>query len=550
MLSQDVLNISHNQITISISPQKSEVKAVEIYQLLRRIKNNQLMEIDENIMKAADMINQSTRNNAEQGDIVIAKATHATLSIDVVKEDMKAIVTIEAPWGGEHISLEDLNQRLLNHGIIYGLCVDSFKAQIVLASKLKSGQQLSFDAALGLAPVHGEDAQFTILVKTMEDRQLKPQQRSHGKVDMHDLGDVETVAINTPLVKRTPPTPGQAGFTVFGIELPTTPGQSIPFQVNDGTKISSNDENSLISTIEGIPRVHKGSIAIDDVLTVKNVDITFGNIDFQGNVVVTGDICEGMTVSSQGDITVAGCVNSATLYAKGNIKVAQGIFGKKKAQDSDQLTCNVTAGGTVSAQYIQYSQINTGIDVRAQTQLLHSQVSAGDSIVVANKSLSKGTIFGGDVQAVKKISAVELGGNAGSKTLLTLNADLDNKRDSIDNLQQALAKEFPILQQLIAAHDKVSSIKSKQEQTQLLNKLKRNIDKKVAFIVNTKKEIASLESHIDEKRSTMSIIAKRTLFDGVHIKVDNLSSQTLKQYQAIKITVKDEAISISPLTAD
>jgi len=549
MLTQDVLNVSDEQISIAISPQETDVKAVEIFQLLRRVKNNRLMEIDENIVKAADLMNQVTQDNsaAVAKNVVIAKAMHATLSIDVVKEDMKALVTINAAWGGQHITIEDLNQRLGNHGIIHGLCSEAFEQHITKASSLKPGQELSFDAAYGSIPINGKSSIFTVLVNTMEDRELKPQTRSNGKVDMHDLGKVETVSIDTPLVRRTPPTLGKAGFSVFGIEKPAIDGQEIPFQINEGTQVSRVDNDLLVSSTEGIPRLFQGNITVHNVLTVNNVDIGLGNIEFKGNINIKGDVGEGMSVISQGDITVGGCVNSANLHASGNITVAQGIFGKKK-RTNETLTCNVSAGGSVSAQYIQYSQVTSGKDVTAQTQLLHSHVTANENVVVANKPFTKGTIFGGKISARKTISTVELGGNSGSKTHLTISADLYLARESIDKKQQSLSKEFIVLQQLIAAHDKVSSIKSQQEQQVLLKKLKRNIDKKVALIVETKKEISQITENIKLDQQAMTVTVKKTLYDGVHIVMDEQESQTIEQYQAVKITLVNNAIDVSPLT--
>lgn len=548
MLTQDVLNISNEQITINISPQDNEVRAVEICQLLRRVKNNKLMDVDENIVKAADLINQLGRDSSTTVDneIVIAKAMDASMTIDITTNDMKVVVTINAAWGGKKLSVEDLNQQLSNNDITHGLCSDTFEKQIAIAKRLKPGQELSFDAAYGSEPINGLNATFKVLVNTMENRELKPQTRSNGKVDMHDLGALETVAINTPLIKRIPPTLGQPGFNIFGNELPAIDGEQIPFRLNDGTQISPLDDNLLVSTIEGIPGLLNGDIIIHDVLIVKNVDIGFGNIDFKGNVVIEGDVCEGLTVISQGDITVGGCVNSANLQAQGNITVTQGIFGKKKSAD-ESLTCHVNAGGSVTAQYIQYSHIIAGGNVNANTQLLHSHVISNESVIVANKASTKGTIFGGKISARKLISAVELGGSAGSKTQLILNANLNGLHETVDKKQQLLSKEFVVLQQLIAAHDKVSSITLKQDQQQLLNKLKRNIDKKVALIVDAKKSIAVINEQILLEQQSMSIMAKGTLFDGVHITMDEQTSQILEHYQAIKIVLNNNKIIIAPL---
>ena len=550
MLSQDTLEISADKISIAITPQENEIKAIEICQLLRRLKNNDLMELDENITKAADMINKLTRDHTADvvSDIVIAQAKDASLSVEIVNEDMKAVITVNAPWGGNTVRLKDLEHFIKLQGIKTGILSDTFSTHLKAAEKLKPGQTYQFDAAIGQPAINGNNSQFKILVSTMEERELKPQQRANGKVDMHDLGKVATVAVNSPLIERIPATLGTEGFTVLGKVLPAIAGESIDFPTTDGTQISKDNDNLLVSALEGIPRLHQGSIAINDVLKVKNVDIGFGNINYKGNVIVQGDVCEGMTVESQGDITVGGCVNSATLIAGGNIVVEQGIFGKKRRED-ESLTCHVQAQGSINAQYMQYAKVTAGVNVHAQTQLLHCVVIADDSVIVANKGLNKGTIFGGSVEAKNKVSCIELGGNAGSKTVISLNAKLDTIREEIDAHQSTLNKEFPVLQQLIAAHDKVKTLDSAQ-QKQLLSKLKRNIDKKVAIIVDIKKKMAIANEHIQAEQDAMSIVAKHTLYDGVKIKMDKQDSQTLQQYKAIKITLVNGAITIAPIQED
>ena len=550
MLSQDTLEISADKISIAITPQENEIKAIEICQLLRRLKNNNLMELDENITKAADMINKLTRDHTADvvSDIVIAQAKDASLSVEIVNEDMKAVITVNAPWGGNTVRLKDLEHFIKLQGIKAGVLSDTFSTHLKAAEKLKPGQTYQFDAAIGQPAINGNNSQFKILVSTMEERELKPQQRANGKVDMHDLGKVATVAVNSPLIERIPATLGTEGFTVLGKVLPAIAGESIDFPTTDGTQISKDNDNLLVSALEGIPRLHQGSIAINDVLKVKNVDIGFGNINYKGNVIVQGDVCEGMTVESQGDITVGGCVNSATLIAGGNIIVEQGIFGKKRRED-ESLTCHVQAQGSINAQYMQYAKVTAGVNVHAQTQLLHCVVIADDSVIVANKGLNKGTIFGGSVEAKNKVSCIELGGNAGSKTVISLNAKLDTIREEIDAHQSTLNKEFPVLQQLIAAHDKVKTLDSAQ-QKQLLSKLKRNIDKKVAIIVDIKKKMAIANEHIQAEQDAMSIVAKHTLYDGVKIKMDKQDSQTLQQYKAIKITLVNGAITIAPIQED
>lgn len=549
MLTKDVLNITDNNISIVISPLKQEVKAVNIIKLLRQLKNNQFMDLEDGINEAVECFKNvaNDKSPSSRKEVIIAKAIDATLSFEVSNNDMLATATIISSWGGKDLSTADLISKLTEHNIIYGLASDQFDKHIRFANFQEPGKEYTFEVAAGIAAVDGKDATFTRLIETLEERKLTPQQTSNGKVDMHNLGHIQTVSANTVLVIRTPATKCKNGLNVYGVEITTQDGNNLPFTINIGTGVSPDDENVLISTLEGIPFLQDGRIGINDVLTVDNVDINFGNIEFVGDVVVKGDIHEGMTVISHGNISVAGGVHSANLKADGDITIKNGVQGKIQEEDNT-LACHIEAGGSISAQYIQYSHITSGSNVNVETQLLHCQVQAGDSVIVENSSQNKGTIFGGKIIAKNTISTIELGAHGGSKTFLKINGKLTNSRKEIANNQSLLTKDLAVLQQLIAAHEKVSLIKSKQEKQQLLDKLKQNIDKKVANIVEMKKSISHTSQQIENAQQKMSIIVKGCVYDAVHIVIDKYESQNLEQYKAVKVSLKDKEIIFSPLS--
>jgi len=547
MLTKDLLIITDNDISIAIKPLQKEIKAVDIVKLLGQIKNNQFMTLDDGISQAVESFKNITNKNPSlHKEIIIAKAADAVLLLEVSDNDMRVMATVTSSWGGKDISTTDLVSKLTQQNITYGLASDQFDKHIRFANFQDAGKTYSFEVAAGIPAIHGVDSTFTRVIKTFEERELTPQESSNGKVDMHNLGQIQTVTANTILVIRTPATKGVNGRNVYDQEVPTQDGENIPFTINIGTEISPDDNDALISTHEGIPFLQDGNIGINDVLTVDSVDINLGNIDFIGDVVVKGNVHEGMSVISHGNILVEGGVNSANLKADGNITIKKGVQGKIQEEDHT-LACHIEAGGSISAQYIQYSDVNAGYNVIVETQLLHCQVQAGDSVIVENSSQNKGTIFGGNIVATNNISTIDLGAQGGSKTHLKVNGKLVNSRREIINYKNLLSKDLPVLQQLIAAHDKVSLIKSKQQQHELLDKLKQNIDKKVTSIVKAKKQITHLTQQIDNAQQQMSIIVKGTVYDGVHIVIDKYSSQALAKYKAIKVSLKNNEIIFSPL---
>jgi len=548
MLTKDLLNITDNNISIAIKPLKKEIKAADIVKLLGQIKKNQFMTLDDGINEAVKLFKEITNSKSISSDkeIVIAQATDAVLLLEVSDNDMRVTATVTSSWGGKDISTADLVSKLTQQNITYGLASDQFDKHIRFANFQDAGKTYSFEVASGIPATHGINSTFTRVIKTFEERELAPQESSNGKVDMHNLGQIQTVIANTILVIRTPATKGVNGMNVYGHEVPTQDGENIPFTINIGTEISPDDTDALISTYEGIPYLQDGNIAINDVLTVDNVDINLGNIDFIGDVVIKGNVHEGMSVISHGNILVEGGVNSANLQADGDITIKKGVQGKTQEEDKT-LACHIKAGGSISAQYMQYSDIQANNDITIETQLLHCQVRAGNNVIVENASQNKGTIFGGSIIASNKISTIDLGAQGGSKTHLKINGSLLSSRKEILNQKNSLSKNLPVLQQLIAAHDKVSLIKSKQQQQELLDKLQKNIDKKIASIVEAKKKITDLTQQIDNVQQQMSIIVKGTVYDGVHVVMDKYSSKTLAQYKAIKVSLKNNEVIFSPL---
>ena len=89
MLADDSLIFADNlsEISIKITSQSTEIKAVEISQLIGRQDVGHMFVIEENIIKAADLINIVTKEPSSEGDetaiILIAKRIDASINIEV-----------------------------------------------------------------------------------------------------------------------------------------------------------------------------------------------------------------------------------------------------------------------------------------------------------------------------------------------------------------------------------------------------------------------------------------------------------------------------------
>lgn len=153
---------------------------------------------------------------------------------------------------------------------------------------------------------------------------------------------------------------------------------------------------------------------VDDVLQLKDVDISTGHVTFKGSILITGDVHEGMIVKSSGDITVMGFVDSATLEAEGDVTVSKGIIGRQIK--ANEYSTNIYSQGQISAQFVQYSQLVAKGNILVTKQLLHSNTKTAGSLTVSDPSGRRGDLVGGVAHAEKGITAVVIGATAGTKT--------------------------------------------------------------------------------------------------------------------------------------
>ncbi|PVE20154.1 DUF342 domain-containing protein, partial [Microvirga sp. KLBC 81] len=153
-----------------------------------------------------------------------------------------------------------------------------------------------------------------------------------AQIDYRDLGSLLLVTPGMPLMRRIPPLPGIDGCNVLGQpvlpdELPDT-----PFNAEmSGVEIDPEDPNLLRAAIAGSPKlIHQGA-QVNPVVEVDAVDLSTGNINFQGSLQVRGDISATMEVRVTGDVVVNGTMEAALVEAGGNVTVKGGIIGMAEA---------------------------------------------------------------------------------------------------------------------------------------------------------------------------------------------------------------------------
>jgi uncharacterized protein (DUF342 family) len=82
------------------------------------------------------------------------------------------------------------------------------------------------------------------------------------------------------------------------------------------------------SEIMGRPEIKEGVISVYEVFeTSADVDVTTGNIDFVGDVIIKGNINDGMKVKSGGNVLLLGSITGGEIEAAGDVTVYKNVIG-------------------------------------------------------------------------------------------------------------------------------------------------------------------------------------------------------------------------------
>ena len=120
---------------------------------------------------------------------------------------------------------------------------------------------------------------------------------------------------------------------MLGEIVPAKPGTDTEFNKDiEGALIDPENENQLLAEIRGHPLISKNAVKVDTSLVLDNVNLKTGNIDFEGSVLVRGEVLAGFQVIATRDVIVKGIVENAKIVAGRDIIISGGVIGSEVQQ--------------------------------------------------------------------------------------------------------------------------------------------------------------------------------------------------------------------------
>lgn len=215
--------------------------------------------------------------------------------------------------------MQDMAGKNIHFGIKHGEIQD-------IIAKLEDGLYL---IAEGEPP--GETVNERVELNFAKGPEEQKVSEESDKVNFRDLVEIPSVDPGTLLAVKHFGVQGNPGRKVTGEIIPPAKPQAFELTGGKGVDITP-DGSKAFAKISGRPLVRKTGnrfvIDVDPVLQKRgDVDIGSGNIRFKGDIVVHGNVCEGMTVQAAGKINILGMIFDAQIAAQGDISVGQNITG-------------------------------------------------------------------------------------------------------------------------------------------------------------------------------------------------------------------------------
>ncbi len=472
--------------------------------------------VDPALALAKELIGEITQqiDDAEE----IAEEIKNDIQITVAEDKMSAVINIIQPIHGGSIGVREITRALREYDIKQGIKKDLIK-------EIVEKEMFFTDIVIaeGKPAVKGVDGFFTYYFR--KDVKSTPKILPNGSVDYKGIELFETVEKDQVIAEYTPATAGEFGYNVEGTIVKPERGRELPTLKGTGFHISE-DKRQYIADLTGIIEwVDEDKLEIRNVYNVEgDVDLSVGNINFDGDVYISGNVDSGFMISASGNVSIEGSCEGCSIFSGADILVKGGVQGKGESE--------IRAGGNIIGQFFESAKIIAEGDVTC-TYLLNCDTVVEGSLNVAGR---RGVIIGGHCIAKTGIECFGIGNVAQTKSVIEVGVsdgdtrkyqELMNKCEKVQNdiktLEEGIEKILNMperSEQVMEFYDKLTRAlqTQKDELKMLLEERERSIVKM------TKQKLAEID-------------VKGTVYPGTRVFISSVPyivRDTLKNVRFLK----------------
>lgn len=451
----------------------------------------------------------------------MAASTQSEPKVRLSRDNMKAYLLLPRPELENH----DLNYILAvlkTVGISYGIKED--KVRQMVEQQIYDQEVL---VAEGQMPEDGVDGFYEY--KFDMNFSKKPKLKPDGSVDYWSIKMVEIVTEGQVIAEYHKSVQGKDGVDLRGKPILAKRGRDLVPLRGKGFE-RSEDGLVYTSIMDGKIEMSGERIVILPVYEISgDADLSVGNIDFRGDVIIHGNVCSGLTVKATGSVTVDGIVEGANIEAGKDIVLRSGVMGASRA--------TIMANGNISAKFFEYTRVHANGTIQADV-FLNCQVSCGESIVLNGK---KASIVGGEVGAIESIEVDTLGSEGEVRTHVKIGNDMATRR-RISVLQNKIKIEKTNLAKIEEGLKILKDMKNDPRRTDLLRVKIRD----TALLAGDEAELEKLLDQIERARGG-AVRVTGNVYPGVRVDIDELRVLVKEQQERMEFVREQDKILMCAL---
>jgi uncharacterized protein (DUF342 family) len=238
---------------------------------------------------------------------------------------------------------------------------------------------------------------------------------------------------------------GRPGFDVKGNEIPAEKGAALTLEHDDSIQEAALEKGKrLMAARPGELSFDGKTLSISSVREIEgDVGPSTGNINFPGEVKVSGKVLPGFAVIGGLHVLVDGAAEAALVSAGGRAVVAQGIKGGGKGV--------VRARKTIEAAFAEKATLMAVDDIKLKNGSIASRIKTNGklSIIAGN-----GKLMGGVCQARRGIDAADIGSEKAARTEISFGQDYLIK-DQIEVTEEEI---FKVKKELAGTDEKLKAV--------------------------------------------------------------------------------------------
>ncbi len=288
----------------------------------------------------------------------------------------------------------------------------------------------------------------------------------------------------------------------------------------------------FFAAIPGEMQIVNNKVQVSPILDINgDVDLSTGNVDFVGSIIIRGSVQQGFSVQAEGSVEVHGSVCGGVVEGQ-NILIRMGIQGAYRG--------HVKARGNVATNFIEYAKVFADGDIIVRDAVLNSRMSAGQKVILEGR---RGSIVGGHVIATDEIRCKIVGNYLSPNTKLEvgINPALREEYNSIRKDLIRMETELDQMQKTLLTLKKFNQSTLPPDRQELLLKLTQTQFPLAAKIEAMRNRMVELDLKFEEGRYGRIRIAD-TAYPGTEIMIGTQVKSIRSQHRAVSFYVDDGEI--------